>query len=425
MCSQRHIGATTYIAVYVAWLLLLLGPLDVADPLGVGLLLSWTTVCLIAAAIVWLPELFARGWTNTSMDRALAVYVALVAFSWLRSVDRHVTFVAVLSLLGNLSMFYATVALARRTPWLARAVLLLTVASSALVLIMAFAFHAEQGLLLRPKLYPVPSGWSGYPELGALAVVQFALLLAAILAARGVTSALATTGLLAVNLVELVFLYSRASWVSIAALVAVAAIFMIQGRQVKRLILVGGVVFIVGAAVVAGNPTLRYLTRALLIGQQPGAGAPVGYTVDVASPEMRLQIWRRSLRMIADVPVSGVGPGNFQSVFETKYNTEIMNDGTRGVHAHNLWLQQSAEIGVLGGLAYAAIWLLVLRRSWQQAAANRDFDSLALLFSILAMGTANVTTNIFYLTGSASGRLHSLTWVLFALVCARPLGRRP
>jgi len=424
MCSQRHIGASAFIAVYVAWILLLVGPIEVADPLGVGPWLSWTTICLIAAAILWLPDLFVHGWTRTPIDMALGVYVALVGLSWLRSVDRHVTLVAVLSLAGNVSMFYATAALARKVPWLARAVLLLIVASSALVLMMAFAFHTEQGLLLRPKLYPVPSGWNGYPELGALAVAQFALLLAAILVARGVASALATTFLLAVNLVELVFLYSRAAWVSVAALAALAAVFMIQRRQMKRLLLVGAVVTIVGAIVVVGNPTLRYLTRALLLGQVPGAGAPAGYTVDVASPEMRLQIWRRSLALIADVPVSGVGPGNFQSVFETKYNTEIMNDGTRGVHAHNLWLQQFAEVGVLGGIAYAAIWVLTLRRSWQLTGASRDFDSFALLFSIFAMGTANLTTNMFYLTGSAPGRLQSFTWVLFGLVCARPLERR-
>jgi O-antigen ligase len=138
--------------------------------------------------------------------------------------------------------------------------------------------------------------------------------------------------------------------------------------------------------------------------------------VAVATPEMRIHIWTRTLVMIRDAPVLGVGLGNFREVFESKYNPEVGGDGTRGVHAHNLWLQQFAELGVAGGIAYAVLWFHVAWIGWRQVRRRPGFVPLAPLLSLTALAVSNLTTNMFYLTGGASGRLQSLTWVLFGLV---------
>src|SRR4029079_629272 len=76
--------------------------------------------------------------------------------------------------------------------------------------------------------------------------------------------------------------------------------------------------------------------------------------------DSRLDIWRKTTRMIEDYPVAGVGAGNFQAIFEPIYNPYLNNDLRRGGHAHNLWLQQAAELGIVAAVLYLALWAAAL-----------------------------------------------------------------
>jgi O-antigen ligase len=134
---------------------------------------------------------------------------------------------------------------------------------------------------------------------------------------------------------------------------------------------------------------------------------------------MRIDLWTKTIRMIADHPLLGVGLGNFRQVFETRYNPELNNDLRRGVHAHNLWLHKYAELGLIGGTCYLALWVTVLWMAWRQARGDPGFVAVGLLLGLLGMAACNLTSNMFYLTGYAAARLESLTWVLFGLVAAR------
>ena len=91
-----------------------------------------------------------------------------------------------------------------------------------------------------------------------------------------------------------------------------------------------------------------------------------------------------------------------------------------GIHAHNLWLQQFAELGIIGGVIYLVLWVKILAICWRSTRTQPGFPSFGLLLAIVAALGSNVPTDMFYLTGGASGRLHSLTWVLFGLAAARP-----
>jgi len=192
---------TLQFAGFVAWLALLVRPADVPDPFALGPAFSWTALCLAVAAIVWLPELLGGRWPSTAIGRILGLYLVVVALTSISTLDEGATLAAVLQLLGNVGVFYATVVLARRDPRVPEGILLLLVASIALLLLMAFAYHAELGLLTRPTVYPVPEGWSGYPELGALAVVQCALLIAGLLTVSSLLMLPAVATLVLMNLV--------------------------------------------------------------------------------------------------------------------------------------------------------------------------------------------------------------------------------
>jgi O-antigen ligase len=406
-------------ASFFVWLALLVRPADVPDPFALGAWWSWTAVCLAAAAIVWPPDLFAGRWPSTALDRILGLYLVIVALTSIATLAERETLSAVLQLLGNVGVFYAAVVVARKDPRVPEAVLLLLVASIALLLFMAFAYHAELGLLTRPTVYPVPEGWSGYPELGMLAVVQFGLLVAGFVTVGSQLMLPVIAGLILVNLVELVSLYSRISWLTVG-LVFAAAGSTARRSQWTRLLSTAAVAIVGAAILFLTNPTIRYLTATALSRDAVPAWARSLTVPGVANSDMRVQIWRRTLRMIADHPAGGVGLGNFQDVFESRYNIDVNDDQRRGVHAHNLWLQQFAELGLLGGALYVALWIRIILLSWRSARARPSFLSFGLLLSIVGILGSNLTSNMFFLTGGASGRLQSLTWMLFGLAAAAP-----
>ena len=388
------------------------------DPFALGLSMSWTAWCLLAAAVVCIPELPSGRWPSAVPDRILALYLVVVALTSATSVNHRTTWVAVLALLGHVGMFYAARVLARNVSWLTNAILLSLVASIALLLLMALAYHAELGLLTRPEFYPVPRGWSGHPELSMLAAIQFGLLIAALQAASTTRMALATASLLAINLVELVFLYSRASGLAVSVIIA-AAFVLFRRTHLSRLLGIVGVVAVAGLVFLLANPTFRFLT-ASTVGRQTSAWARDGFISGVSPPEGRIQIWQAGLRMIADHPGRGLGLGTFEEMFEGRYNPHLTSDSRQRLHAHNLWLQQCAELGLIGGALYAGFWVTLLGLCWRSARDRPTFASVGLLLSIVGIAGSNVTTNMFYLTGGASGRLQSLTWMLFGLAAALP-----
>jgi O-antigen ligase len=226
--------------------------------------------------------------------------------------------------------------------------------------------------------------------------------------------------LILVNLVELVSLYSRSSWVTVGLIFAAAALAA-RRSQWTRLLSAVAVAIAAALTLFLANPTIRYLT-ATAISRDVPEWARTLTVLNVANSEMRIQIWRRTLKMISDHPVRGVGLGNFQEEFESRYNIEINDDGRRGVHAHNLWLQQFAEVGLLGGALYVALWIQIAGRCWRSARARPVFLSFGLFLAIVAIFGSNLTTNMFFATGGASARLQSLTWLLFGLAAASGSG---
>src|SRR5262249_25044804 len=136
--------------------------------------------------------------------------------------------------------------------------------------------------------------------------------------------------------------------------------------------------------------------------------------VERTASASRLDIWQRTTRMIEDHPVFGVGAGNFQAIFEPVYNPLLNEDLRRGGHAHNLWLQEAAELGLVTALAYAALWMASLvfgarlsEGSWTERAA---------FLIIVAIGVRNMGDYMFFSTGGAQARIHTLLWFVWGVV---------
>ncbi|MBR4382873.1 MAG: O-antigen ligase family protein, partial [Selenomonadaceae bacterium] len=70
-----------------------------------------------------------------------------------------------------------------------------------------------------------------------------------------------------------------------------------------------------------------------------------------SSEGVRLGIWVSTTAMISDHPFAGIGWGAYQYVYP-QYNYYIADENITIYHAHNLYLNFAAEVGIVGALAF-------------------------------------------------------------------------
>jgi hypothetical protein len=90
----------------------------------------------------------------------------------------------------------------------------------------------------------------------------------------------------------------------------------------------------------------------------------------------RLKIWTAAVRMLWDMPFSGVGLNNFPLIYDLY---KLPGQGVEP-HAHNVFLQTAADQGLIGLVAFAALMLGGLRAAWRayRAAAAPQLQALSL-----------------------------------------------
>jgi O-antigen ligase len=388
---------------------LLAAPFDLPEIGRLGTPLSVALVVLVVSLVVCLPEALARRWPATRVDWVLAAYVLVIAATGLSGVHRSETAKAAILVASRIGIFYTTVILVRRQPGARAAVVVPLIVGCALVEIAALAYHANVGLATRPKQYPVPAGWGGYPELDAIAVLQLGLLAGAALAADGWLARCAAGGFALVTMTEIVLLYSRTGWAS--ALAIGTGALCVGGRTRVRALIVGAAFAAVLAGFVASVPTVRTLAGNLV-----GRVATGGPYIEMAAPSSRVAIWERTLRMIGDHPIAGVGLGNFRPIFESQYNPELNQDQRRGVHGHNLWLHRTAELGIPGGLLFAAVWIAFLWMGWRTARRHPSPMTVGVFLALVGATAINVTDNVQAMV--AGPRIDTLIWMLFGVAAS-------
>jgi len=81
----------------------------------------------------------------------------------------------------------------------------------------------------------------------------------------------------------------------------------------------------------------------------------------------RIQIWKSTIRSVAQHPLLGVGIGNYPVVLG-----ENASATKKGASAHSLYLDVIAEMGVLGGILLILIFLEILWRAVRVASTHKD-----------------------------------------------------
>jgi len=148
---------------------------------------------------------------------------------------------------------------------------------------------------------------------------------------------LALAGLILIMLGGLAACLVRSAWVSLAV-----AVFVIAVVADKRLLWAFPVVAL-AVAIAAPRPILKRAESIINAAKgQPGAEGP---------PEFRVDIWRTTLRIAHDYPLTGVGLHNTIKLYDRYKDPDAIE--SQVPHAHNNYIQLVVERGVLGFLAFA------------------------------------------------------------------------
>ena len=181
---------------------------------------------------------------------------------------------------------------------------------------------------LRKRIFSTlenPNVLAGYLD------VMICLALGMFLKISGSTQKIILAVVIAVLTACLAMTYSRGAFLSIAI------VFVICGIVKDRRLLI--LFIILTASIIYSDST--FLQRILSI-----------FTTSTDSSEgLRVGIWVSTISMIADHPFVGIGWGAFKFVYP-QYNYYLQDTTQTIYHAHNLYLQTAAEVGIVGALAY-------------------------------------------------------------------------
>ena len=182
------------------------------------------------------------------------------------------------------------------------------------------------------------------------------------------------------------------------AFLVIAVIFVLYGTFRDWRILLG-------VAVVAGGLLLIDSTLFERL-------ASVFTKVDT-STEMRFALWESTLAMIGDHPFFGIGWGAYWKVYPT-YDFYLQGAPVLIVHAHNMYLNYAAEIGIAGAVAF--VWFffgtmgLAFFSKVHDSEGFRQGFMLGLALAFLSIALNGLTDDVLFNIPSSM-----LLWLLAAL----------
>ena len=151
--------------------------------------------------------------------------------------------------------------------------------------------------------------------------------------------------------------YARGACLTIAVILAGYGIM--RDRRILLACIVGAVVLLLADSTLYGRL------------------ASVFTKVDT-STEMRWAIWESTIAMIEDHPFFGIGWGAFWMVYPF-YDFYLEGADVKLVHAHNIFLNYLAEIGVVGTLAFFWFFFGTLRTAFGFSDEKMEEDRQALI----------------------------------------------
>ncbi len=299
---------------------------------------------------------------------------------------------------------------------------LLSLALAAAVVVLAtrvVGWRLSEGLSA-PALHVLNNAWLGKLQIAWVLNLVAPFLFAGFLGERRLARAAFYGSAWLASGAAVHVLYSRAATLAFAVTTLLLCALN-AGRWRRWLTVLGALVLLVGVVVLSGGLAMSRSVVASLA--RPDRDAGMG---------MRTEVWRETLRMIRDRPLTGIGLGTYDDVAYSRYGTAGDRHFFRnGWHAHNLLLHLAAETGALGVVAWGYFWLVVVGLLWrrrrsgeptQQLAASAGLG-LAAAFFVLSMTEVLVAMRVH---ASLRMNLTLALLVVFGVQCAgASRGREP
>src|SRR4029077_18890849 len=104
-----------------------------------------------------------------------------------------------------------------------------------------------------------------------------------------------------------------------------------------------------------------------------------------------LDVFLYGLQLIVRYPFTGVGLGNFGLFYGAERDAFMSK-----MMAHNALLTYFAESGIPGGVAFVALWGLLLHRIWRPEPPESDTAARAARLALFASVVSLLVANVFY-----------------------------
>lgn len=115
----------------------------------------------------------------------------------------------------------------------------------------------------------------------------------------------------------------------------------------------------------------------------------------------RLEIWSNSIALFSEKPILGYGTGNWKTEV-LKYGLNDYKNGAAYGHAHNMWIELSAELGLVGVfLLLSMVFVLLI-----SCIKTQNYLGIAMLIVLLS-------TSFFYGIYNSFITVGSPYWILF------------
>ncbi len=366
----------------------------------------WVWLLLLAIPIYSAKALFFRRlWPRTPFDAAFVAFFLAMLFNWAYAPNQRAEFWVLVCrpLMGMFLVWhFASFARAWRTlqPLLIVSIIITFIV--ALLALTATQWHVKS-VALEPLIHLLPrlpygdilpdAALSFNPnEIGGALAWVCPLALGLVFYPWGRVWRAYALGAGVLALLALVLGQSRFALGGVLLSSLLGAWLLPQTRRARAVLLAASGALILVQALVLFNVFPVNIADSQLIGASALRGEDIegGLTSrDETTFATRFQIWESGLKMLRDYPLTGVGMSLFRSVVrrEPYIIPHYAQSNTAPPHAHNEWVDISADMGLPGLFIYAlwhgiAAW--ALWRGWRSDERAARVLSLSVALGLLA-----------------------------------------
>ena len=345
-------------------------------------------------------------WKKTPFDFPIAIFVIVAFLSIIVSPDSGFSFYNCYNLVGRYVLTYYLVVQSIDTRDMEQLKVLMIALCTSLLGVLIYGFmqaflgigvSAEDMAWTDTVMFPglkarVFSTWQNPNLLGGYLDLVLGLLAGVFFIVKNTKVRIALGVLFCLTIFFLTLTYARGACFSIVLVLA------IYGALYNRRVLIGLVVLI----------ALLLFSDATLVDRLTGA-----FTKMDTSSEMRLAFWESTIAMILDHPLLGIGWGAYFMVYPN-YDYYMQGNFIKIVHAHNMYLNFMAEIGLIGFTSFMVYYFGVIYKAFRavtnyaQSLAGGILLGIALGMSALALN--GLTDYVMFNT-----ELSMLVWLFSAV----------